>query len=423
MSTAKRTRIYWRAGRAYADFRDYRDVGGGQEALKAPGTNRATSDRAMAEALMTARLAVLKRLRRDRVLLGEQTSGVTISQLAREHLILKAGKQSEHWLRSAELYLRRACEFFGANRQLTSIGVGDLHRWIAHLERMPSRKGGTQSDGTIRHHLNSLSSLYRRAQSLEHVPPGYNPVAGLMPGELPTGRREEADWLEVHEASWLLEVARQTSLGGTASADLYPLIATYLLTGGRKSEVLGLEVEDVSFERETVTFRPNRWRGLKSKKSRRTIRLWPQLADILRPHLLPMDRTPREGLVFPARHRGEGQRMITSFDKALDVVARRAGWQRGEVRAQRFRNTYIAARLQCLDHGAPISTYTVCREVGHAREDMVQEIYGHVGQVRHRSEVVEFRAAQHLDAIRDRFGPAVTRSLLQPPKVERHHVS
>jgi integrase len=37
----------------------------------------------------------------------------------------------------------------------------------------------------------------------------------------------------------------------------HALLATLLLTGGRKSEVLGLELDDISFDRKTVTFRPN----------------------------------------------------------------------------------------------------------------------------------------------------------------------
>lgn len=397
-------RIYWRNGRAYGDFRDYADVGGGQEALKTPGTNRATTDRAIAEAVLTARLGDLQRLRRDRALVGEAVKGAGLAELAKRHLILKAetGKQSEHWLRSAELYLRRACEFFGARRRLDSIGVADLHRWIAHLEALPSRKGGTQSPGTIRHHLNSLSSLYRRAQSLELVPPGFNPVASLMPGERPSGRREEAAWLEVHEAAWLLEVARRSKRPGNGCEFLYPLLATFLLTGGRKSEVLGLEVEDVSFDRQTVTFRPNRWRRLKTKKSHRPVRLWPQLAEILQGHVLPLDRTPREGLLFPGP-RG----MVTSFDKALDALAVRAGWKSGEVRSRMFRNAYIAARLQTVEGGAPVSIYAVAREVGHAGPDMIEAIYGHVGQVRHRSDVVEFRLDQHATAVKERFGRLV----------------
>lgn len=396
-----KSRIYWKRGRAYADLREYRDVGGGLEALKAPGTHRATEDKAVAEAVLTARLAEVKRLRRERAIIGEATVGATLAEVARQHLILKAeaGKQSEHWLRSAELYLQRAVEYFGPRRRLDSVGVSDVHRWIAHLEALPSRKGGTQAPGTIRHHLNTLSSLYRRAQSLELVPPGYNPVASLMPGERPTGKREEAAWLEVHEAAWLLEVARRSPRIGNGCEFLYPLLATFLLTGGRKSEVLGLEVDDVSFDRETVTFRPNRWRRLKTRKSHRTVRLWPQLAEVLQAHVLPLDRTPREGLLFPGP-RG----MVTSFDKALDVVAVRGGWQSGEVRSRMFRNAYIAARLQTVEGGVPVSTYTVAREVGHAGEDMIREVYGHIGTVRHRSEVVEFRLEQHGAAIRERFG-------------------
>ncbi|MGH8569786.1 MAG: hypothetical protein ACREXU_17735, partial [Gammaproteobacteria bacterium] len=37
----------------------------------------------------------------------------------------------------------------------------------------------------------------------------------------------------------------------------HELVATFLLTGGREAEVLGLEVDDVSLDRSVVTFRPN----------------------------------------------------------------------------------------------------------------------------------------------------------------------
>ncbi len=61
-------------------------------------------------------------------------------------------------------------------------------------------------------------------------------------------------------AALLLEAARThkpPSEANTHAALGYPLLATFLLTGARKSEVLGLEVEDISFDRKTVTFRPN----------------------------------------------------------------------------------------------------------------------------------------------------------------------
>jgi hypothetical protein len=62
-----------------------------------------------------------------------------------------------------------------------------------------------------------------------------------------------------------------------------------------------------------------------------------------------------------------------------------------------------AARLQTLDRGAPVSIYTVSRELGHGSEDMVQRVYSHLGTVRHRSEVVEYRVEQHVDQLGDRL--------------------
>jgi hypothetical protein len=62
-----------------------------------------------------------------------------------------------------------------------------------------------------------------------------------------------------------------------------------------------------------------------------------------------------------------------------------------------------AARLQTLDRGAPVSTYTVARELGHESEAMVRRVYAHLGEIRHRSEVVEYRVEQHLERLGDRL--------------------
>jgi hypothetical protein len=42
-----------------------------------------------------------------------------------------------------------------------------------------------------------------------------------------------------------------------------------------------------------------------------------------------------------------------------------------------------------------VSTYTVAREMGHGGEAMVRRVYGHLGRLRHRAEVVEYRVEQH----------------------------
>ena len=271
-----------------------------------------------------------------------------------------------------------------------------MQGWATHL-RTRGADGRRLSDATVRHHLNALSNLYARAQSEDLVPPGYNPVAALM--EKPRGRRHEARWLEVPEAALLLEAARTlpaVRYSRHRCEYAYPLLATFLLTGGRESEVLGLEVEDVSFDRRTVTFRPNDWRRLKTETSRRTVPMWPQLEEVLRPWVF--DRPPGR-LLFP----GESGVMLTDTRKLWDRLGERAGWKLGEIRSKMFRHTYCAARLQSLDHGAPVDPYTVSREMGHSSRAMVERVYAHLSTVRHRAEVVEYRVEQHAAILADRL--------------------
>ena len=222
--------------------------------------------------------------------------------------------------------------------------------------------------------------------------------------EKPVGDPDEAAWLEVSDAALLLESARTYRPGADAhAAPVYPLIATFLLTGGRTSEVLGLELDDVSFQRQRITFRPNTWRRLKSKNSRRSVPLWPQLEEILRAYFADQERERGLGrLVFPSPLDGE-ENLMTDFRKSLDAVAGRCGWNKGEIRSKMFRHTYCSARLQTLDGGAPVSPFTVSKELGHGGLSMMEQVYGHLGQIRHRSEFVEYRLEQHRDAVNGRL--------------------
>jgi integrase len=68
-----------------------------------------------------------------------------------------------------------------------------------------------------------------------------------------------------------------------------------------------------------------------------------------------------------------------------------------------LRHTYTAARTQTTDHGAPVSPYTVMRELGHASLGLIEKTYGHLTNVRHRSPIMEYRrtAVVDLDARRE----------------------
>ena len=82
----------------------------------------------------------------------------------------------------------------------------------------------------------------------------------------------------------------------------------------------------MSFQRKTITFRPNAWRRLKTLTSHRVVPLYPQLEEILRAYLLAREReAPLGSLLFPsARLESEGR--IQDLRKALDHVSVRAGW-------------------------------------------------------------------------------------------------
>jgi len=105
--------------------------------------------------------------------------------------------------------------------------------------------------------------------------------------------------------------------------------------------------------------------------------------------------------LFPSYRTG-AEAIVTDFHKLLDAVAVRAAWKPGEIRSKMFRHTYCAAR-QTLDQGAPVSVYTVAKELGHGGESMLRRVYGHLGQVRHRAEVVEYRVEQHLAKLGERL--------------------
>jgi integrase len=416
----RKSRIYWRAARAWGDFRDYADAGGRREPLIATGEKLATEDPDVADGLVVARLAQLRQARQRRRETGRPLSHALAAQ-TREHLIAKkrAGKVTDGWIAATEGFLRRAVEFFGADRELEDIRPSDVREYAAPLATLPARnpskrrKGKssteaprTMSSYSVRAHLFALSNLYRRAQENEAVPLGFNPVAALM--EKPAIIRKEARWLEVPEAALLLESARTlptltTPAGEAWGRDLaYPFVAAFLLTGGRFAEVLGLELDDLSFDRKTITFRPNIWRRLKTQGSWRALPLWPQLEEILRAWVFGPRLQQGGRLLFPSFASGL-EAMLVETRRLLDRIAGRVGWKRGEIRHRIFRHTYAATRLQTLDRGAPVSLYTVSRELGHGSEEMVRRVYAHLGSVRHRSEVVEYRVEQHFDRLGDQL--------------------
>ena len=343
----------------------------------------------------------------------------------RDHLIAKrrAGRTSHSHLSDLEYRLGTAIRFFGADRDPRSIEPTDARAWADDLAR-----DGTRKPGTVRHFLNALSGLYGRAQEGLYVDPRYNPVSMLQ--EKPSGRwKGGAAFFEVADAALLLEAARiveareKREVGSEgnrvkATPGLHSIVATFLLTGGRSSEVLGLDIEDVSFDRELVRFRPNEHRGLKTHTSRRDVPLWPQLRAILQEWVFGGDSPLTEGLLFPSNTGG----MIRDLRKSLDTMGVLARMDSGEVRTRCFRHTYCSARLQTVQRilrpgtkdewdYVPVEKFTVQKEMGHGGAQLVDRIYGHAQRNPYRSEVVECWVEEHREAIGGRFAALLATGL------------
>lgn len=416
-TTHAATLLRIRGQRYYADLRRYAKQGGRYEALVPSGERYATMDRDVAVNLLAARVSELEERRRRNHLLG-RTQSITLGEYSARYLVLKArsAKVTFDTIRAHEQRLRRWVEFIGTDVELDEITTDDVRRFDAYLATLPGMGGKTLSGQTRRHYLNTLSNLYRYAGAEGYVHPGDNPVVGMI--DKPVGNRVEARWLEVTDAALFLEAARsfQPKRVDLAIPFVHPIVATLLLTGGRWSEVVGLTVADISFDRGTVRFRPNEHRHLKTKTSNRTVPLHPQLRQILSDYRSEYGRA--SGLLFPSprmERAGLDDGMITDIRKQLDGIAETIGWAPGDVRTKLFRHTYCAARLQTLDGGHPISTYTVAREMGHGGDSLVKRVYGHLGKIRHRSEHVEFRVEPYADHPDVREGLTLLCDFRAPP--------
>lgn len=430
-------RLYLKRSGYYADFRDYKQAGGGQEALVPPGQTRATADLATARTLAGLRLEDLKD-RQARIPSHSPIPG-TFEAVASLHLVRKAQlrEAGAQWLESAEGHLQFAMDYFGADRHLATIKRADLNDFRDALTAHSNGRLGTLSSGSVHHYLNSLSNLFANAFSDELIPA--NPFAGWKRRLAIT--RKRTDWLEVHEMADLLRQAKAMQHRGKQSVPFFfEILATFALTGAREDEILGLCVADVDLQKGLIHITPNTLRpSLKTENADRWVPIFPQLREILEAYL-DGPFAPTGKLLFPGAGE-DGEQMITDLRRALNCLVMPARLLRDRTPAEfqaaekdrvrklnrlqqlaagkqlkgpaptesleelleptseqvvpplrwtMVRHTYCSARLQSLHAGEPVSPFTVIKEMGHADQKMIMHIYGHLGTIVHRREGVEY---------------------------------
>jgi len=393
-------RLYTRRnGRHYADFRDYGEVGGGQEALKPPGATRATTDRGEALRLAEARFYDLEALRR------EKRGGGIPSQLkpAAEAFLRDLEGSNEvtpDWKTQMRVHLEAAVHHFGAAKPLYSISKYGVVRWCDHLAANGYERGPL-GPTSVKQYQGTLSKLFKFVAAHRPTPVTENPAVELP--RKPKGfqkkeSRRKLEFLEVQEVALLLFAARETrSLPSTRLYPyLYEFLATVFLSGLRLSEAGGLRVCDVALRSDfdfhgphiNVEVTPNR--RVKNDSSIRRVPLWPQLEEVLSPLIKERLVFGLDAPLFP-RSADEPHLPVGDVTKSIDNVALLCGYPKDTIRSLLARHTYCTVRLQTVDNEAPIAQSTVSKEMGHGSEAMVKRIYGHVPHDRPRLKYVEYR--------------------------------
>lgn len=438
------SRIYTRqrgkgASRYYGDFREFADVGGGQEPLAPEGCHYATTDEDLAAELAQARLNELEDKRKKRP--TGPAAKRALKVLIPDHLTRKAklDEGGEQWLGTVQVHLEIFEDYFGADRDIADIELREMEDYRAYLTKLPNSRGGTFSSQSVAHYLNSASNLYERAIKDQLLLPGQNLVT-LLPAL--TVESEETPFLEVFEMAEILRHALEEYQPAREELAIpfFPVILALLaLTGLREKEALGLLRMDVDLERGVIRVRKNRFRPkLKTKTSARVVPIFAQLREIVTVYL-EGPHAPKGELLFPSPFGGEGETMIKELRKAyhktpmperlrrrrtpaefkaaeearVSKLERALGKKRGPkptepieelmkpisetemivapLRSKILRHTYTTARIQNTDQGKQISLWTVAQELGHASIQMVQKVYAHLGTMRHRGEEVEYR--------------------------------
>ena len=381
---------------------------------------------------------------------GDSLARLTLGEAVEDHLRRKrtARRQKESTCDRDATALANVRRLLGDSRLLESVTSEDLAVYVTTRLAEPGHRAGTTvAVNTILNELHALSNVYTRlAKRLDR--PVVNPVRRMdKPGAgdpdenpLESGylqRREAAALLDAaaeldfetnraREAMRLVQRARAMCTRGRSRPDaaqrlldeaesLYPaatraplawhrrvpfaeaLLTTYLHTGGRLDEVLGLDLADLDWSRREVVFRKNRWRGLKRSHCARRVPMGPELERVLRHHLAV--HAIETGLVFPSGTDAKMHDIQTTFVRCLDRAGLRASdqWSNGGDLTRRLtthacRHTYATALLHTSTEvrreadadgserieRAQRSAWDVARRLGHKRSNLVDEVYGHL---------------------------------------------
>ena len=264
----------------------------------------------------TARDAAEKALRR--VADGEDPAtekkaareALTVSALIDRYLAdgpaTKPAKRASTWANDSSNLNRHIRPLLG-RKVANGVSKGDAARAIHDItegktakdEKSEKKRGRitvTGGEGVARRTLITTAAMF--AWGVEHGLVASNPFSAVRLSAAPVRER----FLSREEAGRLLDALSETAPGGRGNPAVADVIRLLLLTGARKTEVLGLHWSEVDFARKLLLLPPVRTKA-GGKTGERRITLSPPALEILSKRM-PENAEPAD-FVFPAM-RGEG---------------------------------------------------------------------------------------------------------------------
>lgn len=429
------------------DFRQYADVGGKRVILREPGEKWGVACAKRAVALYEKMREALEETRKS-IGYTALEYDPRLGPVALAHL--RAQKEADSHASStvaAEANILMHLVLTLDNPRLSEVTGPRLESYIKKRKTEPGvRAGTTVSPRTILNELSVLSGVYSRAQKWKLI--GHNPVKDVT--TKPRGRNGAVvTWLSPAEAGRLLDAAARIDAetrraksvveayraararGETVApptnevfaaarrfAHCEALIATFLYSGGRLMEVLGLDVADLDFEGKRVHFRPNAHRTLKKAHHKRKVVFWRPLRDVLLHFLAATGRADAtSGLLFA----GINGQMMRSFTKSFARCVAEAGLEEPErfITRHTLRHTYATMLLATVvrtegGRWAERSSLSVSRALGHRTSYLVEITYGHDTDGIRRMRRLSYERYREIKAARLRTVPDSARPISEP---------
>lgn len=316
------------------------------------GDDPATAKKEVREALTVARLieAYLADGPATKPAKRESTWQIDGSNLNR-HVRPLLGKRLAHTVTAGDA--ARAVRDIAAGKTAATVKTGA--RGLARV---------TGGEGTARRTRTTAAAMW--AWGLEHgLIRGANPFSGVRLAAPPVKER----FLSREEAGRFLDALTAREASGDLSPTFADALRLLLLTGARKTEVMGLRWSEIDFGRAVVTLPPERTKA-GGKTGARRVHLSPPALAVLsrraeaREALSEAERSP---FVFPAA-RGEGH--AVGLRKAFVGACSAAGLE--GVRVHDLRHTYASFAVA---DGA--SLFLIGKALGHA-SPRTTERYAHL---------------------------------------------